>query len=50
MLNLTITEKEILDTPNDSDLGALLRERYWAERAEEDKPDFSTDKINYEHI
>lgn len=32
MLNLTISENEILGLPNDADLGAYLREKFWAER------------------
>jgi hypothetical protein len=27
-MNIEITEKEILDTPNDQELGALIRRKY----------------------
>jgi hypothetical protein len=28
-MNIEITEKEILDTPNDQELGALIRNKYF---------------------
>jgi hypothetical protein len=28
-MNIEITEKEILDTPNDQELGALIRKKYF---------------------
>jgi hypothetical protein len=28
-MNIEITEKEILETPNDQDLGALVRKKYF---------------------
>jgi hypothetical protein len=28
-MNIEITEKEILDTPNDQELGALIRRKYF---------------------
>jgi hypothetical protein len=28
-MNIEITEKEILDTPNDQELGALVRRKYY---------------------
>jgi hypothetical protein len=28
-MNIEITEKEILDTPNDQELGALIRRKYY---------------------
>jgi hypothetical protein len=28
-MNIEITEKEILDTPNDQELGALVRRKYF---------------------
>jgi hypothetical protein len=31
-ITITLTEKEILETPNDSSLGELIRERYWSKR------------------
>jgi hypothetical protein len=31
-ISIVITEKEILNTPNDSSLGELVRNKYWQER------------------
>ena len=28
-MNIEITEKEIIDTPNDQELGALIRRKYF---------------------
>lgn len=37
-ITVTLTEKEILDTPNDFDLGELVRNKYWQERRNMEGP------------
>ena len=37
-VTVTLTEKEILDTPNDFDLGGLVRNKYWQERRNMEGP------------
>lgn len=31
-MKVTVTEQEILNNPNDQDLGALVRQKYWSEK------------------
>jgi hypothetical protein len=37
-IKVTLTEKEILDTPNDSMLGELTRNKYWQARRDHEGP------------
>lgn len=37
-ININLTEKEILETSNDYELGALARQKYWQERRNQDGP------------
>lgn len=37
-INISITEKEILDNPNDYSLGELVRNKYWQERRNQEGP------------
>ena len=37
-IKVTLTEKEILDTSNDFDLGELVRNKYWQERRNQEGP------------
>ena len=37
-IKVTLTEKEILETPNDSMLGELTRNKYWQARRDEEGP------------
>jgi hypothetical protein len=37
-IKVTLTEKEILDTPNDSMLGELTRNKYWQARRDQEGP------------
>ena len=37
-IKVTVTEKEILETPNDSMLGELTRNKYWQARRDEEGP------------
>ena len=39
-IKVTLTEKEILDTPNDSMLGELTRNKYWQARRDQEGPQF----------
>ena len=34
-IKVTVTEREVLDTPNDSSLAELVREKYWNQRNKE---------------
>jgi hypothetical protein len=40
-IKVTITEKEILETPNDSMLGELTRNKYWQARRDEEGPQYN---------
>lgn len=37
-INITVTEKEILNTPNDFSLGELVRNKYWQTRRDLEGP------------
>ena len=39
-IKVTLTEKEILDTPNDSMLGELTRNKYWQARRDHEGPQY----------
>jgi hypothetical protein len=39
-IKVTLTEKEILETPNDSMLGELTRNKYWQARRDEEGPQY----------
>lgn len=39
-INVNLTEKEILSTPNDSELGELARNKYWQARRNEQGPQY----------
>jgi hypothetical protein len=39
-IKVTVTEKEILETPNDSMLGELTRNKYWQARRDEEGPKY----------
>lgn len=40
-IKVTVTEKEILETPNDSMLGELTRNKYWQARRNEEGPQYN---------
>jgi len=37
-INVTLTEQEILNNPNDMELGTLVRNKYWQERRNQEGP------------
>ena len=39
-INVNLTEKEILETPNDSQLGELTRNKYWQARRDQEGPQY----------
>jgi hypothetical protein len=39
-IKVTLTEKEILDTPNDSMLGELTRNKYWQAKRDHEGPQY----------
>lgn len=39
-IKVTLTEKEILDTPNDAMLGELTRNKYWQARRDQEGPQY----------
>ena len=39
-INVNLTEKEILDTPNDSELGELVRNKFWQARRDQEGPQY----------
>lgn len=39
-IKVTVTEKEILETPNDSMLGELTRNKYWQARRDKEGPQY----------
>ena len=39
-IKVILTEKEILDTPNDSKLGELTRNKYWQARRDQEGPQY----------
>ena len=39
-IKVTLTEKEILETPNDSMLGELTRNKYWQARRDQEGPQY----------
>ncbi len=39
-IKITLTEKEILDTPNDALLGELTRNKYWQARRDQEGPQY----------
>jgi hypothetical protein len=39
-IKITLTEKEILDTPNDAKLGELTRNKYWQARRDQEGPQY----------
>jgi len=42
---LTITEQDVLNRPNDSDLGEFVRNRYWTEKKYENFKDYDDEKF-----
>lgn len=42
---LTITEQDVLNRPNDSDLGEFVRNRYWTEKKYENLRDYDDEKF-----
>ncbi len=44
-INVTLTEEEILGTPNDMDLGEKVRQRYWVEKEHESLRDYDDEKF-----
>lgn len=44
-IHVCITEEEILNTPNDFDLGSKTREKYWAEKEEEKLREYDDEKF-----
>lgn len=42
---ITVTEDEILKTPNDSELGQKIREKYWEEKEEESIREYDDEKF-----
>lgn len=42
---ITLTEKEILETPNDSDLGGLVRNRLWKEKEYDSLREYDDEKF-----
>ena len=39
-INVNLTEKEILGTPNDSELGELVRNKFWQARRDQEGPQY----------
>ena len=39
-INVILTEKEILSTPNDSELGELVRNKFWQARRDQEGPQY----------
>ena len=39
-INVNLTEKEILGTPNDADLGKLARNKFWQARRDQEGPQY----------
>ena len=39
-INVNLTEKEILGTPNDADLGELVRNKFWQARRDQEGPQY----------
>jgi hypothetical protein len=39
-INVNLTEKEILGTPNDADLGELVRNKFWQARRNQEGPQY----------
>lgn len=39
-INVNLTEKEILGTPNDADLGELARNKFWQARRDQEGPQY----------
>jgi hypothetical protein len=44
-IKVTLTEKEILDTPNDSMLGELTRNKYWQARRDQEGPQYDDEQF-----
>lgn len=44
-INVTLSEEEILGTPNDMDLGEKVRQRYWIEKEHESLRDYDDEKF-----
>jgi hypothetical protein len=40
-INVNLTEKEILSTPNDSELGELVRNKFWQARRDQEGPQYN---------
>jgi hypothetical protein len=45
-IKITLTEKEILDTPNDSMLGELTRNKYWQARRGQERPQYDDEHFS----
>jgi hypothetical protein len=39
-INVILTEKEVLDTPNDAMLGSLVRNKFWQTRRDQEGPQY----------
>ena len=39
-INVILTEKEVLDTPNDAMLGSLVRNKFWQARRDQEGPQY----------
>jgi hypothetical protein len=39
-IKVTLTEEEILSTPNDSELGELVRNKFWQARRDQEGPQY----------
>lgn len=42
---ITITEREILETPNDFELGEKVRKMYWTQKAEENLREYDDERF-----
>jgi hypothetical protein len=45
-IKVTVTEKEILETPNDSQLGELTRNKYWQARRDHEGPQYDDEHFS----
>jgi len=44
-INVNLTEKEILGTPNDADLGNLVRNKFWQARRDQEGPQYDDEHL-----
>jgi hypothetical protein len=45
-IKVTLSESEILNTPNDSELGALTRNKYWQARRDHEGPQYDDEHFS----